>query len=287
MGNATSVSSSVWRAALASCKCSRECYHLFCGGARAFVLHAQVTAVPVSRQGSGVSVHELRLPSHNGAAACRVDGRCGALPQLAQGLSSPHAGTLSRRIIAPLMSTMAHTPDAGQVLLGVLRWGAAITAQHSDRRHGCLATRTSPLHQCCLLASMQLSLASSPAAHCVCGLSSCAHAGGRLRGPPPSGRRASVGPSAGRCRPCRCARAWSSTPAGCCQPLPCRLPTWPPACGLTRLSFQPSPNLAVCSSGCIAAVVFMTPLVSGIVLILYCRYILFDSSRGRLSDDTV
>ena len=51
-------------------------------------MHAQVTAVPVSRQGSGVSVHELRLPSNNSAAACRVDGRCGPIPHYAWGLGS-------------------------------------------------------------------------------------------------------------------------------------------------------------------------------------------------------
>ena len=61
-------------------------------------LHAQVTAVPVSRQGSGVSVHELRLPSNNSAAACRVDWQvCTPIPHYRLGpwlRCSPYVGML-------------------------------------------------------------------------------------------------------------------------------------------------------------------------------------------------
>ena len=75
---------------------------------RAVSVREQVTAVPVSRQGSGVSVHELRLPSNNSVATGRMDSRFAPHPAACLGPQLrclPMAASCPRHIIAALKCT--------------------------------------------------------------------------------------------------------------------------------------------------------------------------------------
>ena len=131
-------------------------------------MHAQVTAVPVSRQGSGVSVHELRLPSNNSAAACRVDGRCAPPSRtIAWGLGSDVLPML-----ACCLKTHHHTPETTMACVpdcfarGCMAcWDGMLHSIHSTQSRDTVVRHCAHIpssHLYCMRTSIESSLALHP-----------------------------------------------------------------------------------------------------------------------------